>query len=114
MLWQLGEDDEMLLRSEERTPVLRKLEALLEHSTALEKQVTNDIQYLILRHTNRQLLRASCSSASPEYDVKELAKDLKSLGYDVQIRQAIGGGNGGDGVTNLSHSFFRCVPPSMM
>eukprot|EP00210_Caulerpa_lentillifera_P008717 g8315.t1 len=109
----LGEDDEMLVCSEEWSPVLKKVEALLETITTVEKQVENDVKYLVLRHTNRQSRSESFpSKRDSTYNQTDLAMDLKTLGYDVQIRQSIGRGTGVDGVTNLSHSFIRCTPPN--
>eukprot|EP00210_Caulerpa_lentillifera_P001213 g1169.t1 len=108
----LGEDEEMLLESGEKSPVIKKLEALLEPLTTLEKQVSNDVKYLVLRHTNHQ----SSSFGSPcrnelDYDQSILAADLQSLGYDVNFRRSIGGGSGSEGVSNLNHTFIRCRNP---
>lgn len=107
----LGEEEELFVGSEEKSLAVKKLEALLEPLTNLEKQVSNDVKYLVLRHSNHSRFGQLRETAIDDYDQSILATDLQSLGYEVKVRRSIGGGAGTEGVTNLNHTFLRCTPP---
>ena len=49
LLSQLGEGDEELFASEEKSVIVQHLEALLEPSTSLEKQVLREFEILLMR-----------------------------------------------------------------
>lgn len=66
------------------------------------------MQFLVLRHGNRHPGTAFDVS---DYDQSLLAADLQALGYTVNIRRSVGGGVGAEGMSNLNHSFLRCIPP---
>lgn len=80
------------------------------------KEAVRHVEQLVqpLGATERRLIRdveASFEGGSRD-DIAKLVQKLTGLGYRVHLRSALGGGEGGECLRNLRHSFLCCTVPS--
>ncbi|GMH40367.1 hypothetical protein BSKO_08271 [Bryopsis sp. KO-2023] len=84
----------------EATVLVKRLRCLIEPRTYEEGELVKSVREL-------------CTDLDGEVstDQQMLARHLQNRGYEVGIRKAVGGGNGGECLKNLRHSFLRCTLP---
>lgn len=81
------------------------------------KEAVRHVEHLVqpLGAAERRLIRdveTAFEEGDARDDVVKLAQKLSNLGYRVHLRNALGGGEGGDCLRNLRHSFLCCSVPS--
>eukprot|EP00803_Ostreobium_quekettii_P007402 evm.model.scf_390.5 EVM.evm.TU.scf_390.5 scf_390:86747-92034(-) len=112
---ELDDKDDMHARASElgAVPSAERLKALLEPRSVEERKLLESVEHLVVSqsnefvHNGQQMIRI----AARRVDLNALAVGLQSQGYAVSIRKAVGGGNGGECLKNLRHSFLRCSMP---
>jgi len=112
---ELDDKDDIHARVSElgAVPSADRLKTLLEPRSVEERILLESVERLIAGqsndfvHNGQQMVRISARRV----DLNALAVGLQSQGYAVSIRKAVGGGNGGECLKNLRHSFLRCSMP---